>query len=156
MLMHHTSFLCTKQNGMQSDLFNAEMCFSVYISHLAYYCLVDTQYPNQGIHWFKAMNHTMVISVVLSHTWVRYPGFQAMGLNVQYWPRWFQDYPAIWLAVPFGANGSHLGICTSPERNPLCVWNKLFLGEIKSSQRRTRPVKSLWCQIVPMKESTNE
>ena len=83
-------------------------------------------------------------------------GFQAMGLSVQYWPQWFQDFPAIWLAVPFGANGAHLGICTSPEKNLLCVWNKLFLGEIKFSQRRTRPLKSLWCQIVPMQESTNE
>ena len=42
-------------------------------------------------------------------------GFRAMGLSVQYWPRWFQDFPAIWLAVPFGANGAHLGICTLPE-----------------------------------------
>ena len=61
-------------------------------------------------------------------------GFLAMGLSVQYWPRWFQDFPAIWLAVPFGANGAHLGICTLPEKNLLCVWNKLFLGEIKFSQ----------------------
>ena len=41
-------------------------------------------------------------------------------------------------------------------KNLRCVWNKLFLGEIKFSQRRTRPVKSLWWQIVPMQESTNE
>ena len=43
-------------------------------------------------------------------------GFRAMGLSVQYWPRWFQDFPAIWLVVPFGANGAHLGICTLPEK----------------------------------------
>ena len=79
-----------------------------------------------------------------------------MGLIVQYWPRWFQDFPAIWLAVPFRANGAHLGICTLPEKNLLCVWNKLFLGEIKISQRRTRPVKSWGWQVVPMQESTNE
>ena len=97
-----------------------------------------------------------VVLYYLSHTWVRYPGFRAMGLSVQYWPRWFQDFPAIWLAVPLGANGAHLGICTLPEKNLLCVWNKLFLGEIKLSQRRTRPVKSLWWQNVPMQESTNE
>ena len=58
-------------------------------------------------------------------------GFQAMGLSVQYWPRWFQDLPAIWLAVPFGTNGAHLGICTLPEKIFFCVWNKLFRGEIK-------------------------
>ena len=61
-------------------------------------------------------------------------GFRAMGFSVQYWPGWFQDFPAIWLAVPFGANGAHLGICTLPEKNLLCVWNKLFLVEIKFSQ----------------------
>ena len=49
--------------------------------------------------------------------------FRAMGLSVQYWPRWFQDFPAIWLAVPFGANGAHLGICTLPEKI-------FFVGEI--------------------------
>ena len=32
------------------------------------------------------------------------------------YPRWFQDFPAIWLSVPFGANGAHLGICTLPEK----------------------------------------
>ena len=57
-------------------------------------------------------------------------GFRAMGLSVQYWPRWFQDFPAIWLVVmPFEANGAHLGICTFPEKNLLYVWNKLFLGD---------------------------
>ena len=82
-------------------------------------------------------------------------GFRAMGLSVQYWPRWFQDFPAIWLAEPLGANGAHLGILYLARKNLLCVWNKLLLCEIKFSQRRTRPVKSLWWQIVPLQESTN-
>ena len=43
-------------------------------------------------------------------------GFRAMGLSVQYWTQWFQDFPAIWLAVPFGTNGAHLGRCTLPEK----------------------------------------
>ena len=56
-------------------------------------------------------------------------GFGAMGLSVQYWPRWFHDFPAIWLAVPFGVNGAHLGICTLPEKNLYlceisCFWVK--------------------------------
>ena len=82
-------------------------------------------------------------------------GFGAMGLSVQYWPRWYQDFRrSDWL-------------CHSEQMGPIwgyvpcqkkknCVWNKLFLGEIKFSQSRTRPVKSLWWQIVPMQESTNE
>ena len=32
---------------------------------------------------------------VLSHTWCDIQGFRAMGLSVQYWPHWFQDFPAI-------------------------------------------------------------
>ena len=83
-------------------------------------------------------------------------GFRVMGLSVQYWPRWFQDFPAIWLAVPFGANGAHLRRAVPRRKNLLCVWNKLFLCEIKFSQRRTRPVTSLQWQVIPMQESTNE
>ena len=92
----------------------------------------------------------------LSHTWVRYPGFWGHGVKCPILTTVVPGFPAIWLAVPFGANGAHLGICTLPEKNIFCVWNKLFLGEIKFSQGRTRPVKSLWWQIVPMQESTNE
>ena len=38
-------------------------------------------------------------------------------------------FPAIWLAVPFGANGAHLGICTLPEKifvvcKISCFWVK--------------------------------
>ena len=103
-----------------------------------------------------------LVSRCLCDTFVYYPtlgcdiqGFQAMGLSVQNWPQWFQNFPAIWMAVPFGANAAHLGICTLPEKNLLCVWNELFLDEIKFCQSRTRPVKSLWWQVVPMQESRN-
>ena len=58
----------------------------------------------------------IILTRSLSHTWCDIQGFRAMGLSVQYWPRWFQDFPAIWLAVPFGANEAHLGICTLPEK----------------------------------------
>ena len=79
---------------------------------------------------------------VLSHTWVRYPGFRAMGFSAQYWSWWFQDFPAIWIlgSVPCQKN----------------VWIKLFRGEIKFFQRRPRSVKYLLWQIAPMHESTNE
>ena len=92
----------------------------------------------------------------LSHTWVRYPGFSGHGV----------ECPILTTVVP-GFSGDLIG-CTIrskwgpfrdlylARKNLLCVWNKLFLGEIKFSQRRTRPVKSLWWQIVPMQESTNE
>ena len=60
--------------------------------------------------------------ITLSHTWVRYQGLSGRGLSVQYWPRWFKDFPAIWFAVPLGANGVHWIFC-------VCVWNKLFRGK---------------------------
>ena len=48
-------------------------------------------------------------------------GFRAMGFSVQYWPRWYQDFPAIRLADPLGANRAHLGICTFPEKSFSCM-----------------------------------
>ena len=78
----------------------------------------------------------MVIIIMITVWWWYYPtlgcdiqGFRAMGLSVQYWPRWFQDFPAISLAVPFGANGAHLGICTLSEKiffvcEMSCFWVK--------------------------------
>ena len=104
--------------------------------------------------WSVIMYH--VRYNILSHTWVRYPGFSGHGIKCPILTTVVPGFPAIWLAVPFGANGVHLGICTLPEKKTFSVWNKLFLCEIKFSQKRTRPVKSLWWQIVPMQESTNE
>ena len=62
-------------------------------------------------------------SGVLSHTWVRYPGFSGHGIKCPILTTVVPGFPAIWLAVPFGANGAHLGICTLPEK-------KIFLCEI--------------------------
>ena len=73
-------------------------------------------------HCMATMSLSLIYVLPLSlFSCIHYPtlgcdiqGFWAMGLSVQYWPRWFQDFPAISLAVPFGANGAHLGICTLP------------------------------------------
>ena len=95
-------------------------------------------------------------SNILSHTWVRYPGFSGHGVKC----------PILTTVVP-GFSSDLIG-CTIrskwgpfvdlylARKNLLFVWNKLFLVDIKFSQRRIRPVKSLWWQIVPMQESTNE
>ena len=93
---------------------------------------------------------------VLSHTWVQYPGFWGHGVKC----------PILTTVVP-GFFGDLIGCTIRSKWGPFgdlylawksifCVWNKLFLGEIKFSQRRTRPVKSLWWQIVSMQESINE
>ena len=83
-------------------------------------------------------------------------GFRAMGLNVQYWPRWIQDFRRSDWLYHSEQMGLIWGSVPCQEKNRLCVWYKLFLSEIKFSQRRTRPVKSLWWQIVHMQKSTNE
>ena len=44
-------------------------------------------------------------------------GFGAIKFHIQYRPWWFQDFPAIWLAVPREANGAHLGIYHWPIEN---------------------------------------
>ena len=82
-------------------------------------------------------------------------GFRAMWLSVQYWPRWFQDFRRSDWLYHSEQMGPIWGSVPCQKKNLFCVWNKLFLGEIKFSQRRTHPVKSLWWQIVPMQESTN-
>ena len=52
----------------------------------------------------------------LSHTWVRYPGFSGHVVKCPILTTVVPGFPAIWLAVPFGANGAHLGICTLSEK----------------------------------------
>ena len=68
-------------------------------------------------------------------------GLRTMGLSVQYWPRWFQDFPTIWLAILFGANKAHLRICTLPEKNiflsvkwVVSGWNNVFPKENSSCE----------------------
>ena len=110
----------------------------------------------------RIKKHTF-LQIGMGHICICYPtlgcdiqGFRAMGLSVQYWPRWFQDFRwSDWL-YHSEQMGPIWGSVPSQKKNIFCVWNKLFPGEIKFSQRRTRPVKSLWWQIVPMQESTNE
>ena len=116
-----------------------------------YWCL--SKYQNLWIH--LCITHT-VTSLFLSHNWVWYPEFWGHGVKC----------PILTTVVP-GFSGDLIS-CTSrskwgpfgdlylARKNLFCVWNKLFLGEIKFSQRRTRPVKSSWWQIVSMQESTNE
>ena len=75
----------------------------------------------------------LVLYTVLSHTWVQYPGFSGHGVKC----------PILTTVVP-GFSGD-LIVCTIRSqwgpfgdlylvRKNLCVWNKLFLGEIKFSQ----------------------
>ena len=127
-----------------------------------YLCLWS--HPYISTMWFliSVLNPIPVYSICgseyypLSHTWVWYPWFSGHGVKC----------PILTTVVP-GISGDLIGctICSKwgpfgdlylARKNLLCVRNKLFLGDIKFSQRRTHPVKCFWWQIVPMQESTNE
>ena len=134
------SYVITEMDETHIHIFKKCMSDQWIYSSCAY-CYALFQYANM-IYW--------------SHTWVRYPGFSGHGVKC----------PILTTVVP-GCSGDLIG-CTIrgkwgsfgdlylARKNRLCVWNKLFLAEVKFSQRRTRPVKSLWWQIVHMQESTNE
>ena len=101
---------------------------------------------------FALPGHHAVTFHNLSHTWVWYPRFLDHGFQCPILTT--VVFLVIWLAVPLWANGAHLGIFTLPEEIFLCEINCFWWN--KFSQRRTCPVNSLWCQIVPVQESTNE
>ena len=83
----------------------------------------------------------------------RYPGFSGHGVKCPILttvvPGFFGDLICCTIRSKWGSFGDlyHTRI------NLLCVWNKLFLAEIKISLKRTRPVKSLWWQIAHMQDS---
>ena len=87
------------------------------------------------VHWhiyaaLEGDEFTLCVwKIYLSHTWVRYPGFWGHGVKCPILTTVVPGFPAIWLAVPFGANGAHLGICTLPEKiffvcEISCFWVK--------------------------------
>ena len=92
----------------------------------------------------------------LSHTWVRYPGFSGHGVKCPILTTVVPGFSGDLIGCTIRSKWGSFGDLYLARKNRLCVWNKLFLAEIKFSQRRTRPVKSLWWQIVHMQKSTNE
>ena len=62
-------------------------------------------------------------------------------------------FPPIWVAIPRGANGTHLGISSLTYFFCIVWWNTLFGGEFNISNR---PMNSLWWHFDPIQESTNE
>ena len=84
---------------------------------------------SNGYFDLQAIFKSWLIPNILSHTWVRYPGFWGHGVKCPILTTVVPGFPAIWLAVPFGANGAHLGICTLPEKiffvcEISCFWVK--------------------------------
>ena len=82
-------------------------------------------------------------------------GFQAMRFNFQYIPRWFKDFPAIWLAVPRELIEPVWEYVSCQEKNLSLCEISCFRGWIKFSRRITRTVKSLFWQLGPIQELTN-
>ena len=82
--------------------------------------------------------HTYVLYLVISHICVRYPLFSTMGFNLQYKPRWFQGFLAIW----WRENEAHFGISYWPTENSFS--HKIScLSWIKFSLKWTHIVKTL-------------
>ena len=96
------------------------------------------------------------VLIVLSHTWVRYPGFSGHGVKCPILTTVVPGFSGDLIGCTIRSKWGSFGDLYLARKNLLCVRNKLFLVEIKFSQRRTRPVKSLWWQSVHMQESTNE
>ena len=92
----------------------------------------------------------------LSHTWVRYPGFAGHGVKCPILTTMVPGFSGNLIGCTIRSKWGPFGDLYLARKNLLCVWNKLFLGELNFSQSRTRPVKFLWWQIVPMQQSTNE
>ena len=93
---------------------------------------------------------------ILSHTWVRYPGFSGHGVKCPILTTVVQGFSGDLIGCTIRSKWGPFGDLCLARKIFFCVWNKLFLGEIKFSLRRTSPVESLWWQIVPVQESTNE
>ena len=85
----------------------------------------------------------VIIYYMLSHTWVRYQGFLGHEIKclilTTVVPGFFGDLIGCTIRSKWGPFGN----LYLARKNISCVWKKLFLVEIKLSQRRTRPVKYL-------------
>ena len=107
--------------------------------------------------WKRVLSHWFLVQYYdLSHTWVRYPGFSSHGVKCPILNTVVPGFSGDLNGRTIWSKWGPFGNLYLAKKNLLCVWNKLFLGEIKFSQRRTRHVKYFWWQIVPMQESTNE
>ena len=89
-------------------------------------------------------------SLGLSHTWVRHPGFSGHGVKCPILTTVVPGFSSALIGCTIRSKWGSFGDLYLARKNRLCLWNKLFLAEIKFSQRRTRAVKSLWWQIVHM------
>ena len=124
-----------------------------------YIWVISNLIPYKGATYIRGL--TMFCKLwlwhsVLSHTWVRYPGFSGHGVKCPILTTVVPGFSDDLIGCTIRSKWGSFGDLYLARKNRLCVWNKLFLAEIKFSQRRTRPVKSLWWQIVHMQESTNE
>ena len=86
-------------------------------------------FPIYSIYQIRWNHMIFCLNNTLSHTWVRYPGFSGHVVKCPILTTVVPGFPAIWLAVPFGANGAHLGICTLSEKiffvcEISCFWVK--------------------------------
>ena len=75
---------------------------------------------------------------------MRYPGFSGHGVKCPILTTVVPRFSGDLIGCTIRGKWGPFGDLYLARKNLLCVWNKMFLGEIKFSQRRTRPVKFLW------------
>ena len=112
--------------------------------------------PGTGEFPAQMASNAENVSIWLSHTWVRYPGFSGHEVKCPILTTVVPGFSGDLIGCTIRSKWGSFGDLYLARKNRLWVWNKLFLAEIKFSQRRTRPVKSLWWQIDHMQESTYE
>ena len=140
------------------------LCYALWIKSPSYhtydiclFCVIDfTSNVSELGKELGRQGTVRVLYYVLSHTWVRYPGFSGHGVKCPMLTTVVPGFSGDLIGCTIRSKWGSFGDLYRAKKNRLCVWNKLFLVEIDFSQRRTRPVKSLWWQIVHMQESTNE
>ena len=73
-------------------------------------------------------------SICLSHTWVRCPGFSGHGVKCPILTAVVARFSGDLIGCTIRSQWGPFGDLYLARKNLLCVWNKLFLGEIKFSQ----------------------
>ena len=75
-----------------------------------------------------------MVSLCLSHTWVWYPGFSGHRIKCPILTTVVPGFSSDLIGCTIRSKWGPFGDLYLAMNNILCVWNKLFLGEIKFSQ----------------------
>ena len=106
----------------------------------------------------KLIKHLILwnMTCILSHTWVRYPGFSGHGVKCPILTTVVSGFSVDLIDCTIRSKwGSFGGSVPCQEKSSLCV-KSVVSGWKKYFPKRTRLVKPLWGQIVHMQQPTND